>query len=493
MDNEIVFAGDMPSQTTSDMLRRGELRQLARGAYTNNTTSGLEAVVGRHWHTIVGHEFPDAVITDRSALTGGKVDGFLYLSRDGRPREMSLPGLEIIARRGAGPLDGDIQLPGGLWQASRARALAENMRPSRSRRGRPRRTLDDHEIDAWIERLCRLEGEGRLTEFRHQSERLGPKLGVDPDHVAALGRKIGAAIGSQQIPTSDRALAARQAGLPFDPDRIERFDALVVALRSAAPQSRRGLDPDSAPFVLQAFWEAYFSNFIEGTTFTIDEARSIVFDGTLVTDRAADSHDILGTYAIVADPREMGRTAESPDEFIDVLRSRHASLMRGRPAIAGEFKTLPNQAGMTLFVDPALVDGTLREGWRRLAELDTAWERAVYTMFLVADVHPFVDGNGRIARVMMNAELVAGRQSKIIVPTGFRSNYLVGLRRFSRDDDPSVYVKALRFLHDYTAQIRWTTNDTAEADLRATNAFEEADDAPPLRLPRPSPPPAHDG
>ena len=181
----------------------------------------------------------------------------------------------------------------------------------------------------------------------------------------------------------------------------------------------------------------------------------------------------------------MSQTAADPDEFLDLLRARHATLMGGRPEIAGSFKTLPNQAGMTLFVEPGLVAGTLREGWRRLAELDTAWERAVYMMFLVSDVHPFADGNGRIARVMMNAELVAGHQSKIIVPTGFRIDYLNALRRLSRDDDPSVYIKALRFLHDHTAQIDWTTHDTAEADLRSTNAFEETNDAPRLRLLRP--------
>jgi len=117
----------------------------------------------------------------------------------------------------------------------------------------------------------------------------------------------------------------------------------------------------------------------------------------MITNRAADSHDVLGTYTIVADPDEMRRTASNPDEFIDLLRARHTTLMGGRPEIAGAFKTLPNQAGMTLFVDPALVDGTLREGWRRLADLDTAWERAIYTMFLVAEVHPFADGNGPTA------------------------------------------------------------------------------------------------
>jgi len=169
VDKEIVFSGDLPSQTISDMVRRGVLRPLARAIYTSDTTTSPEAVVARHWHTIVGHEFPGAVITDRSTLTGGKVDGYLYLSRDGRPRELSLPGLDVLARRGAGPVDGDIQLPGGLWQASKARALAENMRPSRSRGGRPRRTLDNHEIDAWIDRLCRLDGEERLTEYRRQA------------------------------------------------------------------------------------------------------------------------------------------------------------------------------------------------------------------------------------------------------------------------------------------------------------------------------------
>lgn len=133
---------------------------------------------------------------------------------------------------------------------------------------------------------------------------------------------------------------------------------------------------------------------IEGTTFTIDEAKTIVLDGALIANRTADSHDILGTYSIVANPEEMSRTAANPDESIDLLRARHATLMGGRPEFAAAFKSLPNQAGMTLFVDPALVDGTLREGWRRLAELDTAWERSVYTMFLVSEVHR-VEGRRR--------------------------------------------------------------------------------------------------
>ena len=78
-------------------------------------------------------------------------------------------------------------------------------------------------------------------------------------------------------------------------------------------------------------------------------------------------------------------------------------------------------------------------------------------MFLVSEVHPFDDGNGRLARVMMNTELIGGAQSRIIIPTVFRDDYLDGLRQLTRRGDASVLVKALRYGHDYTAPIDFTT------------------------------------
>jgi hypothetical protein len=154
VNTTIVFASDVPAATLSDRVRRGELTRLATGVYTSDVTSDPVAVTAREWLAIVGGLFPDAVITDRSAVTGGPVDSVLYLARDGRERDTGLPGLRVVARPGAGPLDGDIPLPGGLYQASRGRALVENTRPSRSREGRMRRTLDAAELGDWIDRLC---------------------------------------------------------------------------------------------------------------------------------------------------------------------------------------------------------------------------------------------------------------------------------------------------------------------------------------------------
>jgi fido (protein-threonine AMPylation protein) len=36
-------------------------------------------------------------------------------------------------------------------------------------------------------------------------------------------------------------------------------------------------------------------------------------------------------------------------------------------------------------------------------------------MFFVSEVHPFLDGNGRLARVVMNAELAAARQMRVLI------------------------------------------------------------------------------
>jgi hypothetical protein len=71
------------------------------------------------------------------------------------------------------------------------------------------------------------------------------------------------------------------------------------------------------------------------------------------------------------------------------------------------YKTQQDRAGSTEFVAPDLVHGTLGQGFKALLSLATPFQRAVFMMFLVAEVQRFSDGNGRLSRIMMNAELVS--------------------------------------------------------------------------------------
>ena len=141
---------------------------------------------------------------------------------------------------------------------------------------------------------------------------------------------------------------------------MELFHGLHQALRSHPSSVRSGPSRDARGRSALAFFEAYFSNFIEGTEFLVDEAVRIVYQGEIPQHRPADAHDVVGTWRIVSDPQEMSRTPRDIAGLVRVLRERHHTIMGGRPEVRpGEFKVAPNRAGQTLFVAPDLVLGTL--------------------------------------------------------------------------------------------------------------------------------------
>ena len=104
-------------------------------------------------------------------------------------------------------------------------------------------------------------------------------------------------------------------------------------------------------------------------------------------------------------------------------------------------------------------------------------------MFIVAETHPFNDGNGRIGRITMNTYLTAGHESRIIVPTVLRSDYLTALRQLSRSRRSGVLLDVLRFAHDYTSRIDFNSVEVATQTLRSTNAFEDADQGSRIKMP----------
>ena len=97
-------------------------------------------------------------------------------------------------------------------------------------------------------------------------------------------------------------------------------------------------------------------------------------------------------------------------------------------------------------------------------------------MFLVSEVHPFEDGNGRIARVMMNSELVSLNQCKIIIPTVYREDYLLTLKKLTNQKDPIPYVETLSKAHQFSSNLYYDSYDDLYNYLETHNAFYESDE-----------------
>ena len=149
--------------------------------------------------------------------------------------------------------------------------------------------------------------------------------------------------------------------------------------------------------------------------------------------------------------------------------------MKERPEIGpGEFKALANRAGNAEFVVPHLVRGTLVEGSKLLSTVPAGTARAVMAMFLVSEVHPFTDGNGRLARLVMNAELSVVNSCRIIVPTLFREEYLDCLRVLTRAGEPKPFLDAMQKIHAWTAAFDYEDLDTVIAVLESCHAFEKS-------------------
>jgi Fic family protein len=124
----------------------------------------------------------------------------------------------------------------------------------------------------------------------------------------------------------------------------------------------------------------------------------------------------------------------------------------------------------------------LARGFEFLQALAAPFQRAVFMMFLVSEVHPFSDGNGRIGRIMMNAELVAGGQERIIIPTAYRADYLGALKAMSYNALTVPLLRMLSYAHQYTHAIDWSDLNTARQLLEQTGAFAEGENAR-LRIP----------
>jgi len=459
----------------------GKFLRIAHGVYARADSEPVENLVRRNWSMIVGKLVPGAVATDRTGMENQpwrdrssgapKGDGVVFVSAPRTRDVIRLPGLEIRIRQGVGVADGDMPYL-GTWLAGPARRLLDNLALTRSRQ-EPSRTLGRAGVEAALESLCSTNGVEDLNHIRDQARALAPAIGRDREF-DVLNGLISALLRTREAGLVTPQGRARAAGAPLDPDCVRRLVTLASHLQARAPVTIENRDTTQSRRASGAFIEAYFSNFIEGTEFAVDEAAEIVFEGRIPQARPEDGHDVLGAYVQLMELGARSTSALDADAFVEELRERHRRLMQARPSVQpGVFKIRSNKAGDTDFVAPDRVEGTLREGLSIFKTLKDAFSRAAFIHFLISDVHPFNDGNGRLSRIMMTKELLAGGLSRIVIPTVYRGDYLDSLRALSRRNDPKIFVRSLEFCQGVSAACSEEAADAAVQTWARAYAFCE--------------------
>lgn len=454
------------------LIKAGRLTRIVAGVVSSCKEQDWPDLIARERLRVLAALFPGTVLGYRSAFNGGlPQDDVIHLIGSYR-RSVTLPGLTVMIWKGAAPAPGDSPMLGReLYYPSLPRLLLENLTPNR---GTLHKSVGRSTVEERLLSICDARGEEALSALREQARSLANNLALKTEF-KVLDDLMGSILGTRTSQLNTAAGIARTALMPYDPHRLAMFEQLATQLRSVPLRQPAAVALSERARTHFAFLESYFSNFIEGTEFDVQEARRFILDGKPIEERPQDAHDIVGVFRQARDLGWAHQTMATGLAALTQLRARHEDQMQERPEVGpGEFKIKANRAGNTEFVHPRLVRGTLVEGSKLLPTVPAGTARALMSLFLISEVHPFNDGNGRLARLVMNAELSVVNSCRIIVPTLFREEYLDCLRVLTRDGQAAPLLSAMQKIHQWTASFDYEDLDGVIAQMTRCNAFERS-------------------
>jgi Fic family protein len=112
-------------------------------------------------------------------------------------------------------------------------------------------------------------------------------------------------------------------------------------------------------------------------------------------------------------------------------------VLRSEPGIAGVYSRLPRRilGSPVVFPNPAKIPALMADVGLWLEQALPTPEAAFDAHFRLTAIHPFADGNGRTARLLMNLLLMRAGYVPITVRPEDRKAYLDALERGSLADD----------------------------------------------------------
>lgn len=171
------------------------------------------------------------------------------------------------------------------------------------------------------------------------------------------------------------------------------------------------------PQTVKKLWEqmqiefTYNSNAIEGNTLTIRETQLIIQEGITVHGKSLKEHLEAKNHPDAINYIEKLAQSKTPIQEDDILNV-HKLLMRGiDDQNAGKYRTGQVRIAGATFMPPPpskiqrMINELLQSLSQNPDEL-TPIELAAFFHHKIAYIHPFLDGNGRTARLLMNIILL---------------------------------------------------------------------------------------
>ena len=187
----------------------------------------------------------------------------------------------------------------------------------------------------------------------------------------------------------------------------------------------------------------YNSNAIEGNTLTLKET-AIALEGMTVDQKPLKDHlEAVGHRDAFLYVQDVAKNNLPLSEY--VIKCIHALVLMNRPEDRGQYRRIPVRVAgaYTEPVPPYLIE----EKMARLLEVNegrvdimTTVERVALFHLEFEGIHPFIDGNGRTGRLILNLELIRNGYPPINVKFTDRRRYYDAFDAFYRDGDPGAMI-----------------------------------------------------
>ncbi|MDD6621030.1 MAG: Fic family protein [Eubacteriales bacterium] len=232
-----------------------------------------------------------------------------------------------------------------------------------------------------------------------------------------------------QKPADGRRKTSRQA------TSFERIEQLKAELDTRRPLTQGEFERLNEEFMIEF---TYNSNAIEGNTLTLQET-AMVLEGITIDQKPLKDHlEAVGHKDAFLYVQDIVSNKIPLTEF--VIKNIHSLVLMNKPEDKGVYRRVPVRimGAFTEPVQPYMIEPKitelLAENEKRKNTMNII-ERVARFHLEFESIHPFIDGNGRTGRLLLNFELMQNGYPPINVKFSDRKRYYDAFDSYSRNQD----------------------------------------------------------